>query len=94
MAGLFEPTTGSVALRVQSWYFPFQVIQVFLVTTFASGASSVASQIVQNPSSAVTLLAKNLPKASNFYIAYFILFGKSQSEQSENGGFQSADHVF
>jgi hypothetical protein len=45
------------------------------VTTFASGAASVASQIVSDPTSAVSLLAKNLPKASNFYISYFILFG-------------------
>jgi len=35
----------------------------------------VAGQIVENPSVAVTLLAQNLPKASNFYISYFILFG-------------------
>lgn len=35
----------------------------------------MASQIVADPSSAVTLLAENLPKASNFYISYFILFG-------------------
>jgi hypothetical protein len=48
---------------------------VFLVTTFASGAASVASQIVSDPTSAVSLLAENLPKASNFYISYFILFG-------------------
>jgi len=35
----------------------------------------VASQIVSDPTSAVSLLAENLPKASNFYISYFILFG-------------------
>lgn len=75
MAKLFEPTQSAVQMRVQGWYFPFQVIQVFLVTTFASGAASVASQIVDDPSSAATLLAQNLPKASNFYISYFILFG-------------------
>lgn len=62
-------------MKVQGWYFPFQVIQVFLVTTLASGASSVVAQIVSNPGQAVTLLAENLPKASNFYISYFILFG-------------------
>ena len=53
----------------------FQVIQVFLVTTFSSGAASSAAQIVSNPGSATTLLAENLPKASNFYISYFILQG-------------------
>jgi len=35
----------------------------------------VAGQIYDTPSAAVGLLAKNLPKASNFYISYFILFG-------------------
>jgi calcium permeable stress-gated cation channel len=64
-----------VELKTQSWYFIFQVIQVFLVTTFTSGASAVASQIVQDPTQAPLLLAKNLPKASNFYISYFILQG-------------------
>ena len=32
-----------------------------------------------SPSSAPTLLAKNLPKASNFYISYFILYGLLQA---------------
>ncbi len=53
----------------------FQVVQVFLVTTFASGAASVVTQIIDDPSSATTLLAENLPKASNFYISYFIVQG-------------------
>ncbi|KAK0843200.1 phosphate metabolism protein 7 [Friedmanniomyces endolithicus] len=68
LAKLFEPTQGAVQLKTQSWYFAFQVIQVFLITTFSSGAASVATQVFSNPTSAPTLLAKNLPKASNFYI--------------------------
>jgi calcium permeable stress-gated cation channel len=68
-----------VELKTQSWYFIFQVIQVFLITTFTSGAASVASQIAQNPTLAVSLLAKNLPKASNFYISYFIVLGLMQA---------------
>ncbi|EHY61215.1 phosphate metabolism protein 7 [Exophiala dermatitidis] len=74
-----EPTLSAVELKVQSWYFAFQVVQVFLITTFTSGAAAVASQIVQNPGSAPTLLATNLPKASNFYISYFILLGLMQA---------------
>jgi calcium permeable stress-gated cation channel len=31
-----EPTQSAVQLKVQSWYFIFQVVQVFLITTFAS----------------------------------------------------------
>lgn len=70
-----EPTLSAVELKTQSWYFVFQVIQVFLITTFSSGASAVVTQIIQNPGSAPGLLATNLPKASNFYISYFILYG-------------------
>jgi hypothetical protein len=69
------PTTAAVELRTQNFYFGFQVVQVFLVTTLASAASSVVSDIIENPQSAASLLAENIPKASNFYIAYFILQG-------------------
>ncbi|SCW00638.1 LAFE_0C08636g1_1 [Lachancea fermentati] len=62
-------------LYCQSWYYAFQVIQVFLVVTAASSASSTVVAIINDPSSAMLLLAKNLPKASNFYIAYFLLQG-------------------
>lgn len=75
MAKMFEPTLGAAQLKVQGWYFPFQVIQVFLITTFASGAAAVVQGIIQNPAEAPQLLARNLPKASNFYISYFIVFG-------------------
>ncbi|EXJ56953.1 hypothetical protein A1O7_07297 [Cladophialophora yegresii CBS 114405] len=74
-----EPTQSAIQLKVQSWYFAFQVVQVFLITTFASSASAVTTQIVQNPGSAPSLLATNLPKASNFYISYFILTGLMQA---------------
>lgn len=57
------------------WYYAFQVIQVFIVTTLASSASATVEAIIRDPSSAMTLLAANLPKASNFYIVYFLLQG-------------------
>lgn len=75
MAKMICPTLAAANLKTQGWYFPFQVIQVFLVTTFASGAAAVVQQIIQQPQTAPALLAQNLPKASNFYISYFILFG-------------------
>lgn len=74
-----EPTLSAVELKTQSWYFIFQVVQVFLVTTFTSGASAVVSQIIDDPTAAPGLLAENLPKASNFYISYFILYGLAQA---------------
>ncbi|TKA71136.1 hypothetical protein B0A55_08214 [Friedmanniomyces simplex] len=74
-----EPTTPQAELKTQAWYFAFQVFQVFLVTTTASGALPVVKQIAQNPASAPTLLAESLPKASNFYLTYFILQGTASA---------------
>ncbi len=62
-------------LKTQTWYFVFQVIQVFIVVTLSSGALAVIQQITNNPSSAATLLAEELPTASNFFINYLILQG-------------------
>ncbi|KAK5134301.1 hypothetical protein LTR08_006730 [Meristemomyces frigidus] len=70
-----EPTTSQAELKTQAWYFSFLVIQIFLVTTFSSGAAAVATQILKDPSSAPSLLAESLPKASNFYLTYFLLQG-------------------
>ncbi|EED24591.1 DUF221 domain protein, putative [Talaromyces stipitatus ATCC 10500] len=76
-AGL--PSLSRVELFTQSAHFCFQVVQVFLVTTITSAASAAVSQIIKNPLSAKDLLAQNLPKASNFYISYFLLQGLSMS---------------
>lgn len=73
------PSNSHVEYYVQSAYFGFQVVQVFLVTTLASGATSVIPQIVNKPETAMQLLATNLPKSSNFYLSYFLLQGLSIS---------------
>lgn len=70
-----EVTLSAVELKTQSWYMAFQVVQVFLITTFSSGAASVVTQIINDPGSATSLLAENLPKASNFFISYIIVQG-------------------
>ena len=70
-----EVTYPAIELKTQGWYMAFQVIQVFLVMTFSSGAAAVVQDIINDPSTATTLLAESLPKASNFYISYFILQG-------------------
>lgn len=70
-----KPSLSSVELRVQNTYFVFQVIQVFLVTTISSSASAAVTSIIEDPSSATSLLGQDLPTASNFYISYFILQG-------------------
>ncbi|KAI8633373.1 hypothetical protein F5Y19DRAFT_462415 [Xylariaceae sp. FL1651] len=70
-----EPSLSRVELFTQNAYFAFQVIQLFLITTLTSAASAVGLQIFEHPESATSLLAENLPKASNFYISYFIVQG-------------------
>ena len=69
------PSLSAVELRTQNFYFMFQVIQVFLVTTLTSAASASVTAIICKPSDAPNLLAKNIPKAANFYLSYFVLQG-------------------
>ncbi|KAK5987054.1 hypothetical protein PT974_11171 [Cladobotryum mycophilum] len=60
-------------LFTQNAYFAFQVIQVFLITTLTSAASSTLQNLIQDPLGAQKVLAKNLPKASNFYLSYILI---------------------
>ena len=77
-----QPTTIEISRWAQQWYFAFQVIQVFLITTFSSGAAAVATKVVNDPTSVPTRLAENLPKASNFYLTYFILQGLATASKN------------
>ena len=45
------------------------------MTTFSSGAATVATRIAKEPASVPFLLADNLPDSSNFYLTYFIIQG-------------------
>ncbi|KID84845.1 DUF221 domain-containing protein [Metarhizium guizhouense ARSEF 977] len=67
------PTVTRVELFVQNVYFAFQVVQVFLITTLTSAASSALGKILSNPLGAKDLLAENIPKASNFYLSYIMI---------------------
>ena len=75
-------TLSEVELDTQNWYFVFQIVIVFLITTLSSGAAAVASQILRRPAIAPTLLAQDLPKASNFYINYLVLNGVASSAKT------------
>jgi calcium permeable stress-gated cation channel len=67
------PSVTRVELFTQSAYFAFQVVQVFLITTLTAAAADAFFDIVKDPLSAQTLLAKNLPSASNFYLSYILI---------------------
>ncbi|KAJ4374254.1 hypothetical protein N0V83_002995 [Neocucurbitaria cava] len=68
-----EPTKTTTELKVLKWYYVFQVLQIFLITTISSGAATVVSQIAKDPTSIPALLADNLPRASNTYLTYFVV---------------------
>ncbi|KAG7192960.1 uncharacterized protein KQ657_001065 [Scheffersomyces spartinae] len=72
-------TVQQVEAYCQSWYYAFQVVNVFLVVTLSSAASSSVTQIIENPGSALSMLSEYIPKASNFYISYLCLQGLSVS---------------
>ncbi|SCU78587.1 LAMI_0A05138g1_1 [Lachancea mirantina] len=73
------PSVQHIEYFTQQAFFGFQFVQVFLVTTIASSATSVVTQIVKDPTSSMSLLATNLPKSSNFYVAYIMLQGLTVS---------------
>lgn len=68
-------TTQTIELFTQQSTFAFQVIHTFLVVTIASSVTSVVTQILEHPSSVLSILSNNLPKSSNFFISYIILQG-------------------
>ena len=67
------PTHNMVELFTQTAYFGFQVVQVFLITTLTSAASSAFFEILAKPMDAKDVLAQNLPLASNFYLSYILI---------------------
>lgn len=73
------PSVATAELFVQNANFCFQLVQVFLVTTLTSAASAAVGQIIKDPLSLKDLLASNLPKASNFYVSYFLIQGMCMS---------------
>ncbi|KFA70582.1 hypothetical protein S40285_09432 [Stachybotrys chlorohalonatus IBT 40285] len=75
-------TTTANELKVQKWFYIFQVTQVFLVTAVFSSGATVFSEILRrarNPSTIPRLLAKELPKSSNYYLTYFLIQGITAS---------------
>ncbi|CUM57735.1 unnamed protein product [Debaryomyces tyrocola] len=68
-------TVQQVESYCQAWFYAFEVVHVFLVVALCSSSISAVPQIVSDSSLLMPLLAQNLPKSSNFYIAYYCLQG-------------------
>lgn len=63
----------AIERAVQGMYFAFLFIQVFLVVSISSGITVVIHDLINSPFSAPSILAQNLPKASNFFFSYMLL---------------------
>jgi len=72
-------TGTAVELSVQNYYFFFLFVQVFLVVSISSGITTVIQQITKSPQSVPSILAQNLPKASNYFFSYLLLQALSTS---------------
>ncbi|THG97592.1 hypothetical protein EW026_g4428 [Hermanssonia centrifuga] len=79
MLARFEgmPTKTAVELSLMSRYFLFQVLHSFLIVTVAAGIIAALPGLINSPGSIPTLLAQNLPQASNFFLTYIVLQGLS-----------------
>jgi len=76
------PTGNDKELGVQLYYFFFLFVQVFLIATLSSGLTSFFSTLANNPTSAVTNLARQLPKASNYFFSYLVIQALTNSAGS------------
>lgn len=72
-------TGMAIELTVQSYYFVFLFVQVFLVVSISSGITTVIAQLTKSPQSVPSILAQNLPKATNYFFSYMLLQALSTS---------------
>jgi len=60
-------------LKLQDWFFAFQLVFVLLVTTIVGTILNVLEKLMAHPGEVVFILADALPGFSNFYINYILL---------------------
>ena len=68
-----------VELLLQKYYFIFLFVQNFLTVSLSSSITAIIQDLVHGLDSAPALLARNVPKASNYFISYLALQGLSGS---------------
>ena len=76
------PTGMGKEMGVQKWYFAFLFIQVFLVVSITGGLLTFFSNAAKHPNQVLSLLATNLPKASNYFFNYLMVQALSNSASS------------
>ncbi|KAL5344420.1 hypothetical protein ACLOAV_010680 [Pseudogymnoascus australis] len=79
LATLQGNRTGSLReLSVQNYYFFFLFVQVFLVVSISNGTFATLAR-TGRVTTVPALLARNLPKASNYFFSYMIIQALSTS---------------
>ncbi|KAL9606567.1 MAG: hypothetical protein Q9179_000292 [Wetmoreana sp. 5 TL-2023] len=68
-----------IELTVQTYYFWFLFIQIFLTVSLSSSAVTIMQQALERSSTIPNLLATNLPKTSNYFFSYLLLQAFSTS---------------
>ncbi len=71
--GLSMETT--IELSLQKYYFVFLFTQNFLTMSLSSSITAIAQELLHGSKFALALLARNLPKASNYFFSYLTLQG-------------------
>lgn len=86
LAGFKGAKTGAQKSEfVQRFYFAFLFVQVFLVVSIASFFALTVDEFIDNlkelsnVNNVLELLAKNLPKAANYFFSYMVLQAASTS---------------
>ncbi|OJJ50572.1 hypothetical protein ASPZODRAFT_126459 [Penicilliopsis zonata CBS 506.65] len=71
-------TGMAVELTVQSYYFAFLFVQLFLVVSIASSFSTIVDNVT-DVTNWPEMLAQNVPKSSNYFFSYMVLQAMSVS---------------
>jgi hypothetical protein len=69
----------SIEIFLQRHYFIFLFTQLFLVVSISSSVTTMIPEIANDIQTVPSVLAKNLPKASNYFYSYFLLQAITQS---------------
>ncbi len=72
-------TETAFELLLQKYYFIFLFVQNFLTVSLSSSITAIIQDLVHGLDSAPALLARNVSKASNYFISYLTLQGLSGS---------------
>ncbi|KAG9007929.1 hypothetical protein FRB93_006948 [Tulasnella sp. JGI-2019a] len=71
------PLYSLISLSVYKRYYIFLIVHGFLIVTISSSLTVTIPAIAENPSSAVSILATQLPDVATFFLTYTITTGLS-----------------